>query len=665
MNPLAPDLDQNSAPGHGWFTFLLLCLAAGFGLAAILNVKPLLSANDRSRWATVWSLAVKDSYQIDEIIQKDGWDTIDKVRHEDHFYSTKPPLLSTMVSWVYEGVRALTGWRFPGDVEGLPEDTPPPDDTRAITRTILILVNLLPFLLAIWMLSRFLPRYTGSKAAVWLLLAMATFGTFLSTYLITLNNHSVAAVSIIFSLIPAARIVCDEERSPLLFLTAGFFAAFASTNELPAALWGVIVFGLLAWKSPRLTLIYFVPAAIVPLAGFFWTNYLATGGIKPFYAYYGTEKYEYIHEGVPSYWMNPRGIDANQEPPLVYLMHCTIGHHGIFSLTPIFLLTLWSWLDVQSWRRHRLWPIHAAGIVMTIVVLAFYLSRTENYNYGGNTVGLRWVFWLIPFWLLGMLPVLDKFCGRAWFTAVAGLLLIASVGSMASAAANPWQPSWLYHVMKEREWIDYDTRPPELPRRVTTFFSTLPPVDEENPAWIEFSTPEPDGTLTILRLEDGGRSTFQRRTVRKVVATWIIGNTREESFTYHIDEDRFNAGQFPREFLVWPDGAPEASARHKAYTFLRNLPHPRPYNADHIRYLKTPLQTDAIQCQQAASRVGYAPPGGKRLTYRSDIWITDRVPFGVLQFQTIITDPETGDTIEYRRFHVHQSNRIYESASKE
>jgi len=34
----------------------------------------------------------------------------------------------------------------------------------------------------------------------------------------------------------------------------------------------------------------------------------------------------------------------------MYVLHCTIGHHGLFSLTPIWLLTLLGW---SRWRR---WP---------------------------------------------------------------------------------------------------------------------------------------------------------------------------------------------------------------------------------------------------------------------------------------------------------------------
>jgi hypothetical protein len=44
--------------------------------AAVWRVEPLLSANDRSRWCTVWSLVEQHTYQIDVIDAVPGWSTI-------------------------------------------------------------------------------------------------------------------------------------------------------------------------------------------------------------------------------------------------------------------------------------------------------------------------------------------------------------------------------------------------------------------------------------------------------------------------------------------------------------------------------------------------------------------------------------------------------------
>ena len=80
--------------------------------------RPFLSANDRSRWCTVRALVEPDMqvpgapYAIDKVIDRKtspGWDTIDKVRRNDHFYSSKPPLLSTLMAAEYWVIYHATG----------------------------------------------------------------------------------------------------------------------------------------------------------------------------------------------------------------------------------------------------------------------------------------------------------------------------------------------------------------------------------------------------------------------------------------------------------------------------------------------------------------------------------------------------------------------------
>ncbi|MCA9116302.1 MAG: hypothetical protein KDA79_14550, partial [Planctomycetaceae bacterium] len=59
---------------------VLLALSAGWQIAALCHTEPLQSANDRSRWATVWSLVERGTWTIDEIQQRPDWRTIDRVR---------------------------------------------------------------------------------------------------------------------------------------------------------------------------------------------------------------------------------------------------------------------------------------------------------------------------------------------------------------------------------------------------------------------------------------------------------------------------------------------------------------------------------------------------------------------------------------------------------
>src|SRR4051812_46919356 len=70
---------------------------------------PFLSANDRSRWATIRALGDDGTYVIDKIVFDTrgrpvrGWQTIDMVRHrggdgQEHYYSSKPTLLTTLLA---------------------------------------------------------------------------------------------------------------------------------------------------------------------------------------------------------------------------------------------------------------------------------------------------------------------------------------------------------------------------------------------------------------------------------------------------------------------------------------------------------------------------------------------------------------------------------------
>ena len=76
--------------------------------------RPFLSANDRSRWDTIRSLVEHGTYAIDDIVAEPNWDTIDMVQHVGrdgklHLYSSKPPLLATLLAGEYWLIYHITG----------------------------------------------------------------------------------------------------------------------------------------------------------------------------------------------------------------------------------------------------------------------------------------------------------------------------------------------------------------------------------------------------------------------------------------------------------------------------------------------------------------------------------------------------------------------------
>ena len=417
--------------------------------------RPFLSANDRSRWMTVRSLVEHGTYEIDSIVGQPTWDTIDMVQHrgrdgELHLYSSKPPLLATLVAGLYW----IIHW-FSGATLG--------DHPYEIGRVILFFVNILPLVLMYVVIGRLVERFGTTDWGRIFVMAAATLGTFLSTFAIVLNNHIPAAVSAAVAVYALARIAYDGERRLRYFALAGFAAAFAAANELPAvALMGAIGL-LLLWRAPWQTIVAGVPAVVIVAAAFFGTNYIAHDSLRPPYMHRSATdpeddwySYTYTVNGREreSYWLDRQGIDRGEESVGLYTLHSLVGHHGVFSLTPIWLLSLWGmllWLARGDWPRRELALLVGA---LTIVCLVFYigLRPQEDRNYGGMTSGFRWMFWFTPLWLLTMLPAADRLARRTVGMAFAAVLLTVSVLSASYPTWNPWIHPWLYNWLEWTGW---------------------------------------------------------------------------------------------------------------------------------------------------------------------------------------------------------------------
>ncbi len=152
-----------------------------------------------------------------------------------------------------------------------------------------------------------------------------------------------------------------------------------------------------------------------------------------------------------SYWAanNPKRstVDRGTRQIPKYLFHCLFGHHGILSLTPLWVLSAAGLLVLLRDRWMGLRFISGGGLVLTLVILVFYLQQPEHdRNYGGQTSGLRWTFWLIPFWLLGLVPIVQRMAAKPWQRLTLLVLLIISALSAAYSWPNPWVHPWLYEV---------------------------------------------------------------------------------------------------------------------------------------------------------------------------------------------------------------------------
>lgn len=416
--------------------------------------RPFLSANDRSRWCTLRALVEPDMrvegapFAIDKVIEQPRWDTIDMVKRPNgHFYSSKPPVFPALLAGEYWVLYNVFGLSLA-------------DDPYTTGRIILVTVNVVPLLLYFLLLARLAERLGTTDWGRIFVVATGCLGTFLTTFSVVLNNHVPAAVMAMIGLYAGYRIWAEGERRPRYFIAAGFFTALLVATELPALAMAALLSCLLLWRAPRRTLCGYVPAAAVVTVAFFAVNWLAYESLKPPYAHRkpGDNWYDYTYQRngktYESYWNNPVGVDRGEPSVARYGLHVLVGHHGVFSLSPVWCLSV---AGLLAWLRRRGTPqfdlaVFIGGI--TMVCLLFYVFQTEgNRNYGGMTSGLRWMFWLAPLWLVAMLPAADWSALAAWRRGLALLLLAGSALSVSYPTWNPWVHPWLYNWFGWRGWL--------------------------------------------------------------------------------------------------------------------------------------------------------------------------------------------------------------------
>ncbi|MDR0391022.1 MAG: hypothetical protein LBH59_03875, partial [Planctomycetaceae bacterium] len=242
---------------------------------------PILSGNDRSRWGTIRALVEPDMrvtrkiknkdgsesekivwYAIDKVQSEKGFDTIDMVKHSlpddpetGYLYSSKPPLLPTLMAIpyaaIYHGSKLIHQYTTQNNTNTTPNLNPnntqndeipeslgnyyyensesniielislgEREDRYLVVRIMLVLVNLIPIVFCWVLLSRVVDRFGTNDWTRVFCVAFICFGTFLSTFIVTLNNHIPAMICVTISGYAAIRIFFDDERRLRYFALA-------------------------------------------------------------------------------------------------------------------------------------------------------------------------------------------------------------------------------------------------------------------------------------------------------------------------------------------------------------------------------------------------------------------------------------------------------------
>lgn len=476
---------------------LMIVISVGLALGATLKTHVLIGANDISRWCTVWSLLERGTYAIDECPWQSQ--TQDKVWMKEpfpaagqeakkRFYSSKPPLLPTLIAGILYPFRAATGVPIDSTVEQKrsqrlevqSRDYEPKKDQKVLEvrehymvlditppephkwpaqvlyfEPVLILLNVVPLAVFLVMFARWLDRVASNDWAWLFSLAAACFGTNLFLFTPTLNNHTIAAWSAFFAAYAWLKIWMEKKEHWGWFASCGFFGSFAACNELPAVGLAVMMFLPLLWRWPARTLAALLPAALLPAAAFEGTLYLATGEwTDVIYSRFHDEGPDAPYRYPGSYWLSPLGADALDEPKWLYAFHLLVGHHGVFSLTPVFLFSLWGLGALIAGKRKELGlGMPALGTLsLSAAVIGFYVWQTNNY--GGSTQGARWLFWLFPLWLI----FLPFGCAggetNRWLRRLAMAALFVSAVTSGYGLLSPWSNPWLLDGLEHLGWYE-------------------------------------------------------------------------------------------------------------------------------------------------------------------------------------------------------------------
>lgn len=441
---------------------------------------------------------------------------------KDHYYSSKPPLLSAVVAGVVLGLQKLASL-VTGQAYTFREHP------MFYMRTTIVLLQIVPFLIMLWLVRQHVVRLTDSPFVQNFSIGLAAVGTFLTPYLIPLNNHVMGACCMMFALHAALRIWQDGRREWYWFVIAGLFGGLTFAAELPAAVFGAVLGLALFYKSPRRAVLLCLPMMALVVGAYFYTNYQVTGSLKPIPMRFSERPGPYDYEG--SYWYKntyfdgPSNIDAANEPKQVYLANLLLGHTGFFSLTPIFLLSLLglgrhlaggrrtraavvsvillavlaaavvasfaqSGPEIGQYARHlkgygffcvigllvvlnigmyaaepdRRMPLLAAGTLLLLAgLLALYTIMTHNY--AGVSQGPRWLFWVIPMWLLfmpaGLEMLLPTRAGRGlcYLLAIVSMVTVAwglpRLNERLPQTDRPYTSTWIQDIFRSRGWINY------------------------------------------------------------------------------------------------------------------------------------------------------------------------------------------------------------------
>lgn len=393
--------------------YLILYICACYLIVYSATTSDFKSRLNLGRYAEVEALA---DYATFDISKSSFHYTIDRASIGGRFVSAKPPMLSLIAVPFYKVFSIVTGQRF--------RDAPKASVTTTnILLGLISFIGLLIYYKQICLLLGFDPKYVFYGT---LLFCFTYLGLAYST---VLNRHSFAAFTLVACLFHTLKLGQLHSKIRHVVLAAIFAALSVTIDYVTGFVIGAMLIYALVKISKMRVVVYSVLFAGVCCLHLF-VMFVKTGQFLPLIlvTHLGTLDYP------GSYWitesrmsdMDLLGRPHNRQPRLVYMYHTLVGHHGIFSMTPVLVFGVLSFFikKTQNMGQKAFFHTLLVAVALTYLVLVF-----KTFNYGGVCVGFRFILSVIPIFYLLLPAIFEKLQHKA-------LAFIFCVACLISLANN-------------------------------------------------------------------------------------------------------------------------------------------------------------------------------------------------------------------------------------
>jgi hypothetical protein len=382
------------------------------------------SANELPRVYLVKAIVDDHTFAIDHGVNTWGG-TADVSPYGSHLYSNKAPGSSLIVVPVY----AVVSW-----IGGPP--------SLAVSMWISrIVAGVIPALLFLWLLWRFLERYAPDPAVRRLTLLAYALGSMAMTYSLLYYSHQLSAVCIGAAWIYALDVI-DRRRGLRAMIAVGLFAGAAPLVDYQAAFAGVplLVYLIVRMWGRRPELLrglgIAAAAAAVPIAILLAYHDVCYG--SPLRTGYdASQTFAHFHKQGFLGMGTLRGV--------AFWGSLTKPDNGLLVLSPWVLLAIPG--GVILWRKGE--RGHVITVAVIVVMYVLFISSIAMWR-GGWGVGPRYITVMLPFLLPLLAAALQAWKDKPLLLGAASGTIISSIAIYCLTAVTfPYWPDSLKNPLYE------------------------------------------------------------------------------------------------------------------------------------------------------------------------------------------------------------------------